>query len=936
MKSIPTRPAALGAALALTLAGLAGTLPAGAHDGDPHTDWSEFDKVTLTSEVGEPMSMAVLPDRRVLHTNRQGQIRLYDPQTATTEIITSLPVYDFSEDGMQGIAVDPNFEENNWVYVYYAPEIEGFPEGGAPEEVEPGGDTSVFDEYEGKNVLSRFEFVDDPADPYIDLDSEQVILEVPTNRGMCCHVGGDIDFDSAGNLYVATGDDTNPFQSNGYTPIDERPYRNPAFDAQRTSANTADLRGKLLRITPLDEPGDEPGLGSTYTVPEDNMFNSGEWNHLFPDDSYDPELARPEIYAMGFRNPFRFTVDPETDAVYIGDYGPDANEPDPDRGPRATVEWVIVTEPRNHGWPYCNGPARPFVDYDFETGESSEPFDCANPVNESPNNTGLEQLPPVTPAEVWYENGVVTPEFPELGSGGGAPMGGPAYSYDADVAAEFPTAFPEEFDGIPLMYEWSRNYVKQMVLDENGDVAHILDFLPDADWHSPMDMEFGPDGSLYILEYGGGFFVEHPEAKLSRVDYVANGRTPAVRVDADERSGHAPLEVEFSSEGTHHPEDAEIVEYHWDFDDGSTSSEQHPTHTFTQDGVYAVTLTVTDEEGRTGRAGITIVVGNTAPEVIMDAPVDGGFFHWGDEAEFRIRVSDPEDGAVDCSAVRLNAALGHDDHAHPMGEYTGCAGTVEIPPESGHDDDMNLYWVLSTRYTDLGHGDLPPLSGTDQAELNPARKQAQFFADASGVETARAQDAEEGGATRLTGIDHGDWTAYEPVNFLNIDGVDLRVRSDGPGGTIELRKDAPDGPVVGSADVPDTNGEWTFVDADISDPGETFTLYMVFAGPDGSGSDLFDVNFFDVDGEGVAGPLPPLCEGTITFGDSNSGVADRQAGAGCVGEILDDGRAWRNHGAFVSHVSHETDRLVDDGVLTSQERSVLIRTAAGSDVGKRR
>ena len=86
---------------------------------------------------------------------------------------------------------------------------------------------------------------------------------MPVDRGICCHVGGDIVFDADGNLYLSTGDDTNPFQSDGYTPIDEREGRNPAFDAQRTAANTNDLRGKILRITPdggrrLHDPRGQP------------------------------------------------------------------------------------------------------------------------------------------------------------------------------------------------------------------------------------------------------------------------------------------------------------------------------------------------------------------------------------------------------------------------------------------------------------------------------------------------------------------------------------------------------------------------------------------------------------------------------------------------------------------------------------------------------
>ena len=140
--------------------------------------------------------------------------------------------------------------------------------------------------------------------------SEQQILRVPVDRGICCHVGGDIVFDENGNLLLSTGDDTNPFQSDGYAPIDEREGRNPAFDAQRSAANTNDLRGKILRIH----------------VNADGSYTSVEGNLFYGDN--DP-LTRDEIYVMGLRNPFRIEYNQETGELYIADYSPDANTAEP-------------------------------------------------------------------------------------------------------------------------------------------------------------------------------------------------------------------------------------------------------------------------------------------------------------------------------------------------------------------------------------------------------------------------------------------------------------------------------------------------------------------------------------------------------------------------------------------------------------------------------
>ena len=132
---------------------------------------------------------------------------------------------------------------------------------------------------------------------------------------------------------------------------------------------------------------------------------------------------------MGMRNPFRITVDPQTNAVLVADYGPDARAADPNRGPEGTVEFNRITSAGNYGWPYCVGNNTPFNDYNFATTTSGAKFNCAAPVNNSPNNTGLTNLPAAQSALVWYAYSAST-QFPELGTGGGGPMGGPVYDYD--------------------------------------------------------------------------------------------------------------------------------------------------------------------------------------------------------------------------------------------------------------------------------------------------------------------------------------------------------------------------------------------------------------------------------------------------------------------------------------------------------------------------
>ncbi|MFD9877558.1 PQQ-dependent sugar dehydrogenase, partial [[Kitasatospora] papulosa] len=207
----------------------------------------DFQQVTLAkgaAETGEPMSLAVLPDRSVLHTSRSGELRITD-SSGNTRVSGTIPVYSHDEEGLQGVGIDPDFAENRAIYLYYAPPLDT-PAGDAPE----NGTAADFAKFDGVNRLSRFVLKEDGT---LDNASEKKVLDIPATRGMCCHVGGDIDFDAQGNLYLSTGDDSNPFASDGFTPIDDRPDRNPAFDARRTAGNTNDLRGKVLRIKVADD-----------------------------------------------------------------------------------------------------------------------------------------------------------------------------------------------------------------------------------------------------------------------------------------------------------------------------------------------------------------------------------------------------------------------------------------------------------------------------------------------------------------------------------------------------------------------------------------------------------------------------------------------------------------------------------------------------------
>ncbi|WP_406248049.1 PQQ-dependent sugar dehydrogenase [Streptomyces anulatus] len=777
----------------------------------PAADYQQVQLALGAAELGEAMSLAVLPDRSVLHTARDGTVRLTDAAGAT-KTAGKLDVYTHDEEGLQGIAVDPGFSTNRFVYLYYSPVL-NTPPGDAP----TTGSAADFEAWKGHLNLSRFVL---KADGTLDTASEKVVLEVASDRGQCCHVGGDIDFDAAGNLYLTTGDDTNPFESAGYAPIDERTNRNPQFDAQRSSGNTNDLRGKLLRIKPTADGG--------YTVPAGNLFAPGTAN------------TRPEIYAMGFRNPFRMSVDKKSGAVYIGDYGPDAGGTDPARGPSGQVEFNRVTRPGNFGWPYCTGtntPTETYGEYTFPSGPSAGKYDCASgPANNSFRNTGQATLPPAQPAWIRYAGDAGSP--PEFGGGSESPMAGPVYNFDANLDSA--VKFPASLDGRFFATEYGRKWIKPVEVKADGSPGTI-DTFP---WTGTqvMDSAFGPDGALYVLDYGTGA----NNQALYRVEHLAgSNRSPVAKAAADRTSGPTPLAVSFSSAGSADPEGGNLS-YAWDFGDGATSTAANPSHTYTTAGTFNPTLTVTDPEGLTSSASLVVTAGNSAPTVTLNTPADGSLFSFGDSVPFTVSVSDPEDGTIDCSKVKVTYLLGHDSHRHQITSKNGCSGTIDVPVDGEHDTAANIYGVFDAEYTDAGG-----LTTHSDSVLQPRHRQGEHFAAHSGVQVAPHGPAEGGATVGYT--DNGDWVSFTPYVLSNATSLTARVASGGAGGTLEVRAGSATGTLLSTLTVAPTGGWENFVDvtADVnSAPAGSTELFFVFKGPTGQGS-LFDLDAFTFDTHGA-------------------------------------------------------------------------------------
>lgn len=802
----------------------------------------------LAEELPQPMTLQQAPDGRIFFHEIAGKVKVYDPANGLTQVIGEWTVTTAQENGLLGMALDPGFAENSWIYFLHSPP-----------------------DYDGQ-YISRVTL----KDGKLDMTSRKDLIHWEEQREQCCHHAGALRFGPDGCLYVSTGDNTNPFNdSEGFAPIDERPDRNP-WDAQKSSANTNDLRGKILRIQPTPEGG--------YTIPKGNLFPEGT-----------PQ-TRPEIYAMGFRNPWRFQIDPKTGYLYVGDVGPDAGKDNEQRGPRGFDTVNQIRQPGNYGWPYSRGN-RVYVDFDFAEKKPGPLYEKTNLVNRSPNNSGLTELPPVQPPFVWYP-GSESEEFPILGKGGRTACGGPTFHFDP--AFEKTGGFPAYFDGCVLFYDWQRPFIHWARLDADGKLAEILPFTAAArvaqgeddgsgrfQIRRPVDFCFAQDGSLYFLDYGETWGANR-DSRLVRMSYQWGNIAPLTKAIVTPASGREPLAVKLSSAGSLDHE-GEAISHEWRLGDKILSTDPEAVVILNDPGDFQIELVVTDAKGDAGRATVPVTVGNTTPEVRFLSPQQGDFFTPGEPVSFRLAVSDLEDGEAaahpDEFAVRtlVSSAWASGDgklssmdpglsrmkqsdcfNCHAVDHkivgpslmeiatrYKGQPGALEVSvdrvikgssgvwsplpmlPHAHHTADevhMMVKWIYSlasgeatptvargiegqivppkdgklavgvieATFTDLGRLPAGPLSGKAQVTLRTRRIEAEKADLLSGPKI-------QGKVIGSTA--HGHVATFTSIPLSEVGSLKVRASSGGSGGTIECRVGTPDGPLLASIAVPNT-GDW--------------------------------------------------------------------------------------------------------------------------------
>ncbi len=829
---------------------------------------NRFTKTILDFNLDEPTEMAILPDGKIIFTERKGAIKLYTPSNGKVNTIDTVKVGNKFEDGVIGITLDPEFSKNNFLYIFYS------------------------HTERTANILSRFVFKDDQ----IDLTSEKEVLEVVTQRETCCHTAGSLAFGPDKNLYISTGDNTSPFESDGYSPSDERPGRSP-FDAQRSSANTNDLRGKILRI--------HVEADGSYTIPEGNLFAKGEAN------------TRPEIYVMGCRNPYRIAIDSKTGYLYWGEVGPDAGQNDSLRGPRGYDEVNQAKKAGFFGWPYFVGKNYGYAQYDFAAKEVGPNWDVNKPINNSPNNTGKKELPPVADPFIWYPYGK-SDDFPMTKEGGRNAMAGPIY-YSENYKGK-DSAFPDYFDGKVLIYDWMRNWMFHVTLDKNGAIKDIEPFMANSKFNNIIDMAYGPDGKLYMLEYGTAWFKQNLDARLIRIDYNGGNRPPVAMLTADKFYGALPLTVKFTAEGSNDP-DGDALKYEFIVDGKSmTSTDGKFSHRFDMPGVFRPELKITDKQGETNSAKLQIIAGNSQPEIRSEI-ISGNktFYFPRTPVQYSVEVNDTEDGSslegqIDPAAVKITfehlkgfdltgIAQGHQKQVYELPGKTlidksdckschlidqrsagpgykeiakkyenqkdaveqlaskiikggaGVWGTVEMAahpqisladsrkmvdyilslakegtskmlPLSGTvtpEDRTEGVYILSASYYDKGGKDLPSIPTSSSILLRSSTLKVN---ENNGLNIGRLENQ-----WQIVNIKNGAWVRFNQLDLTSVKSIVLSLSAkDKRGGEIEVRLKAADGKLIGKGKINTTDQQNVSVKLERTEG--VHDLYFVFKNSD--------------------------------------------------------------------------------------------------------
>jgi glucose/arabinose dehydrogenase len=654
----------------------AATLPAGFRDS------------VVLSGLTNPTVLQFAPDGRIFVGQKNGVIKVFQSLTDTNPVTfadLSSKVDDYWDRGLLGLAIPPDFPTNPFVYVLYAYDAAI---GGTAPVWSDGCNTPPGPTTDGCLVSGRLSRLQASGNTMT--GAEQVLIndwcqQFPSHSvgtllfgrdSYLYATGGDgasfnnVDYGQYGNTYA--GDKANPC---GDPPGAVGTVLSPptaeggalrSQSVQRTDG-PATLNGAVLRIDPATGAG----------VPGNPFFSSADTN------------AR-RVVAYGLRNPFRITQRPGTDELWVGDVGWNTWE---------EINRVIApasATASNFGWPcYEGGSAQ--NGGSPQSGYQGAGLTMCSSLYSTPGSN-------VAPYYAYNHSACVV-TYSGCHTGGSSITG---------VAFYQGGSYPSAYNGALFFGDHSRNEIWAMLPGTNGlpDSTKLqllvgVDSTGGAAGH-PVDLKTGPGGDLFYVDMEGG--------SVHRITYTAANQPPHAVITANPTNGSSPLLVNFDGASSSDPE-GRPLSYSWDLNaDNTFGDATGPTvsYTYAMDGVYHPALRVTDDQGASDTASVTVTVGNTAPTAVIDSPSSSLAWKVGDVINLSGHATDPQDGTLSANALTWSLIMHHcytpsDCHTHLLQTFTGSSGSFTAP-----DHQYPCWLELQLSATDSGG-----LTSTTSVRLDP-------------------------------------------------------------------------------------------------------------------------------------------------------------------------------------------------------------------------
>ena len=656
---------------------------------------SGFRDSVVISGLTRPTVVRFSPDGRIFIAEKSGIIKVYSSLTATTPTIfadLTSRVDNYWDRGLLGMTLDPGFPAKPYVYVLYAYDA---PIGGTAPVWNDACPTPPGPNTDGCVISGRLSRL--TASGNVMSGSELVLINA-WGQQFPSHSLGALQFGADGALYASDGDGasmgTVDYGQFGGNPLGDPPG-GVGGTMQPPWAEGGALRAQSLRRNP-GEPAVLNGTVIRVDPATGNAFNGN------PLASSSDQNAR-RIVAEGLRQPFRFTIQPGTNRLWIGDVGNEAWE-------EIDVAPSPASEVRNFGWPCYEGAGQ------MPDWASAQVNICMNDLYKNPSA--------VTAPFLAYNHA------DSVAAGDGCPTGGSSITGMAFYGGG---SYPASYDGALFFADHTRNCAWVLFPDASGqpDPGRRALFIGGAS--HPVDLETGPGGDL--------FYVDHEGGAIHRIQYMM----PAALATASPQSGPSPLTVQFDGSGSRPANPGDTLTYAWDLTGSGNfadSTAANPVRTYSQQGRYAVRLRVTDNHGVSNVSDpLTVTVASGAPSPVIDSPAASTTWKVGDAISFSGHATDPQDGTLSASALTWTLVMHHcpsNCHTHEIQSFAGVASGSFSAPDHGYPSFLELQ--LTARDS-LG------LSGTASVFLQPRTVALSFDASPSGL----LLDAGDGGvATPFT------------------------------------------------------------------------------------------------------------------------------------------------------------------------------------------